>query len=837
MMERPHNCRRCVVAACLLACAASTPAVQTDHLIPDAGTTDTTFTYYVHYYDPDGDPAATKHVYIDGMPHTMSLYSGYDSNGIYRFQTELAAGTHDYYFYFTDGRGASDRLPDTGTTPGPSVSPVIASHVFHIEISAGSDYKQTNTPNDLTYNFYLGIETDATVNLVEFRTPAGNAFQIPNDLSTHTDNVQTWHYLLDEHKHYWGYEAAFDDISGMIEYADGTYTITVHRSDAQQHQTTVWFGAPETESPIPQPTQKPSLAYPSANDLMNSPIEFSWQPCTDQNANSIYLALIDENGTYATDSVYPVHATTSEPWPLSRGAWQASLAFENRYDLFNLDGIAVQVGKYTTCGYAFDVVDPPACILLRQDFDDRDYAGWSIVDHGTTAGPSAWSASTGTMVQSSNLHSLPTGTEPAKLGTYAWYPAGIAWTDYAVSLHITSQDDDDIGLMFRCQNGKNYYRFSWDKQRNYRRLVKRVNGITSLLAQDNVPYVIGRDYLLEVLAQGPTLDVYIDRALIFSVTDHSLASGTVALYCWANAGSRFDDIVVENLSPVNFTPTISSVTATPSTIYDDQTCRLQVAAADPDFGPYALSYTWTVQPGQGWLSRTNIAKPLYAPPDLSSTQTFTLAVEVSDGEDVAAATVDVAVRDADALELLNDNFDDGDYAAWTIVDHGTVAAPSAWAASTGTMVQSSNLHSLPTGTELAKLGTYAWYPAGIGWTDYAVSLDIRSDDDDDIGLMFRYRNGKNYYRFSWDRQRNYRRLVKRVNGITSLLAQDNVPYVTGQNYHLDVLAQGASLEVYIDGAPVFSVTDNTFSSGAIALYSWADAGACFDDVRVDDLSP
>ncbi|MHC4528880.1 MAG: hypothetical protein ACYS29_13475, partial [Planctomycetota bacterium] len=78
MMERPHDCRIRAIAACLLACAASTPAVQTDHLIPGAGTTDTTFSYYVHYYDPDGDPAATKYVYIDGMPHTMSLYSGYD---------------------------------------------------------------------------------------------------------------------------------------------------------------------------------------------------------------------------------------------------------------------------------------------------------------------------------------------------------------------------------------------------------------------------------------------------------------------------------------------------------------------------------------------------------------------------------------------------------------------------------------------------------------------------------------------------------------------------------------------------------------------------------------
>jgi fibronectin type 3 domain-containing protein len=483
-----------------------------------------------------------------------------------------------------------------------------------------------------------------------------------------------------------------------------------------------------------------------------------------------------------------------------------------------------------------DTVISPVDVRVRDgDTPSLSCDGWEIVDHGDLAAPSDWSCIDGGWWQSSNIYSLPTGTELPKLGTYVWYTRGVDWTDYSVTLDIMSDDDDDVGLMFRCQNGKNYYRFSWDKQRNYRRLVKRVNGRTSLLAEDNVPYVPGQWYDIEVVAQGSSLEVYVDCTLIFSVTDSSLSSGTVALYSWANAGGCFENISFENLSPVNLPPVISSVTATACSISDYETSQLQVDAYDLDFGPSALSYSWTVQPGEGSLDDPSIANPVYTPPDVSSDQTFTLTVEVSDGNDAVASSVDVTVRDGDVPVLLWDDFCDGDCDGWVTVDHGTIGAPSDWSCASGSMYQSSNLYSLPTGAELPKLGTYVWYPAGTNWTDYSVLFRMRSEDDDALGLMFRCQNGKNYYRFSWDSQRNYRRLVKRVNGRTSLLAEDNVPYVSGQWYNVEIFAQGNSLEVYVDGTPVFSVTDNSLSSGTIALYCWGNAGSWFDNILVEDL--
>ena len=101
----------------------SDPQLSSGYVTPTSGDTSTNFYYYVSYYDPDGDSPSTKRVYIDGSYYNMSLYSGSASNGVYRYGPRtLAAGTHNYYFYFTDGKGGDDTLPSSGSSSGPSVT-------------------------------------------------------------------------------------------------------------------------------------------------------------------------------------------------------------------------------------------------------------------------------------------------------------------------------------------------------------------------------------------------------------------------------------------------------------------------------------------------------------------------------------------------------------------------------------------------------------------------------------------------------------------------------------------------------------------------------------------
>jgi hypothetical protein len=180
--------------------------------------------------------------------------------------------------------------------------------------------------------------------------------------------------------------------------------------------------------------------------------------------------------------------------------------------------------------------------------------------------------------------------------------------------------------------------------------------------------------------------------------------------------------------------------------------------------------------------------------------------------------------------LLADNFNAGDHVGWTIVDEGDDSGPSKWSATSGALVQSGNLGSRGPGD----LGTYALFTQG-SWKDYRLKLHMRSADNDPIGVLFRFQDNDNYYRFSWDRESAGRRLIKREKGVFKIIAQDSVPYIPRKTYAVEVIAQGSALKVNIDGKPVFSVTDQTFKSGSVALYSSHNKGSVFDDVLVEEL--
>jgi len=201
------------------------------------------------------------------------------------------------------------------------------------------------------------------------------------------------------------------------------------------------------------------------------------------------------------------------------------------------------------------------------------------------------------------------GTDPSDPASV---PCVDTWTDYRVMVTMRSDDAGAMGMMFRYQDADNYYRFSWNRELDYRRLVKCENGVFTLLAEDSVCYIQGETYNVELVADGMNLEVFIDGSLIFSVTDDSFSGGTIAAYSWYNRGSIFDNVLVEDLS--------------------------------------------------------------------------TGAV------------------------LLCEDFDDGDYTGWSVVDQGAAKPPSSWSARTGALVQGSKYYSGPTDrADLAKLGTFALY--------------------------------------------------------------------------------------------------------------------------------
>lgn len=194
---------------------------------------------------------------------------------------------------------------------------------------------------------------------------------------------------------------------------------------------------------------------------------------------------------------------------------------------------------------------------------------WRVSDGGDHETPSHWEVAKDSesdsrfITQKSNIWGEVGGDDkhPGKPGTmllrdddpllppeHGEQPGN--WTDYRLSLYMRSTDDDAMGVVFRHRDDSNFYRFSMDRERKYRRLVRALGGAYTVLAQDDFVYHPNSDYLITIEAVGSRLRVYQDGALVFDVDDAALSSGRVGLYCWANEGVRFSDVRVDDFRRV-----------------------------------------------------------------------------------------------------------------------------------------------------------------------------------------------------------------------------------------------------------------------------------------------
>jgi PKD repeat protein len=323
--------------------------------------------------------------------------------------------------------------------------------------------------------------------------------------------------------------------------------------------------------------------------------------------------------------------------------------------------------------------------------------------------------------------------------------------------------------------------------------------------------------------KAPVTSVDVGASTTHSVT--GLADGTaykfaVTAYDAGGSESGFSNLVSVTPSSVPVAGFVASTTSGPA--------PLALNFVNESTGTIA-SYAWTF--GDGTTSTSASPTKVYSSP---GTYTVSLKVTGAAGSDTLTRSNYVTVgASSSGTPLLAKTFDSGTLAGWSVHDQGTVAGPSDWRISSGKLVQLSNIYDgILTATDLAKRGTYLLYDGGMAWTNYRVKFRMRANDNDAQGLMFRYGDANNYYRFSWDRERGYRRLVKNVNGVFTKLAADTASYAKFRDYEVEIVASGTLIEVWIDGTRIFRVSDAARAKGSIAFYSWSQAGAYFDNLIV-----
>jgi hypothetical protein len=239
------------------------------------------------------------------------------------------------------------------------VNETLSDHVFEIGLTAERDYGVPGDSSDEEYAIEVEVFTDGTVERIEFTTPAGNTFEIPN--TPITEYAIDGGYLEigrefdeDSGQYAWIYCPGFISPESLSAYGDGLYTFTVYFADGYSRQTTAWFGIPGTADPIPQPTQAPVITSFDAGESVTSPVTFSWEAYSGSAAHVVWLYVFSEDDE--REWTLPISATgLDEPLALPSGWHKAELEFAVYYESVNDDGIVIDAGKFCESDYAFYV--------------------------------------------------------------------------------------------------------------------------------------------------------------------------------------------------------------------------------------------------------------------------------------------------------------------------------------------------------------------------------------------------------------------------------------------------------------------------------------------------
>jgi hypothetical protein len=156
-----------------------------------------------------------------------------------------------------------------------------------------------------------------------------------------------------------------------------------------------------------------------------------------------------------------------------------------------------------------------------------------------------------------------------------------------------------------------------------------------------------------------------------------------------------------------------------------------------------------------------------------------------------------------------------------------------WVAEGGRLQQLLPLSEIPT-YEPALLVT-----RDTAFTDGSVEAMIYATSGSPVGIVIRGSNEGHYRVVLHQNAPNDKpkARIERVTGnVTDRIAE--APVATYSGYELEswqyvkVTAQGSEISVAVDGRPVMSVSDSTYAGGWAGVWTMADTGASFDNIRI-----
>lgn len=102
------------------------------------------------------------------------------------------------------------------------------------------------------------------------------------------------------------------------------------------------------------------------------------------------------------------------------------------------------------------------------------------------------------------------------------------------------------------------------------------------------------------------------------------------------------------------------------------------------------------------------------------------------------------------------------------------------------------------------------------------------------GLVFRYKDSKNYYVLRADAKENNVRLYKMVDGNRRQIGGKDLKVKSNEWHLLKVVYKGDKMQCFFNNAKVIEAADNTFDCGSVGLWTKSDSYTFFDDFVVQE---
>ena len=174
--------------------------------------------------------------------------------------------------------------------------------------------------------------------------------------------------------------------------------------------------------------------------------------------------------------------------------------------------------------------------------------------------------------------------------------------------------------------------------------------------------------------------------------------------------------------------------------------------------------------------------------------------------------------------VWNENFESADLSGWEITDDLT-NKHSNWFVEKGYLIQDTDI-----GNKTKLIGTNIIYGKS-EWRDHIIRSNIICTDDDFMGIIFRYKDNSNYYRFILSSEAKEIRVDKKLNGEFVNLARitEEWEYV---KFNVTIFLIAENIKIYLNDVEYFNLTDSQFFEGKVGFTSISNLGSFIDDITI-----